>query len=567
MLAWPLLDAVAAPDAGCALHWQVQVGPATGPRQLQVTMAFDAGPRNRSTLRLPGGWDTMIEDRTAPANAPRLQAVPGAPLLRSVAHAPGERVQLQWHYTPAVDAAQQGGARLAATWLAFSGLALLPVPDEIDERQPPEACVTLGGLADGDAGQRWVSSHGSAEGGSTLLRIRAGAAPLRVRVQQALYAGGALRVQQQVVDGSAVIAAMPADTAWRFTPDALAAAGAQALAAQRRFWGDAESPGAWLLLLLPGLADNSSTDSGSADSPASRGASAWQQALALQAPADLALPSPAFDSLIAQALARAWVADRFGPLAHAGRGDEALRAWFSEGWANFLAHRSLLRNGQWTAQDYANAINRRIELALDPAAAGPDRSAEQAAAQGEWLALQWHAALREQGQPGLEAVLRRLLLPPAQARREGPISAPLATHRLLAALRAPLGDAPLRDITRLVDGQQRPALGPASDPAFGPSLLGPCFVGQRDTPPPPLPRYQPVPQALQQTACQGWLGLGPEALRAAAIRATGDRSTIKGKTAAAGKAASKHAKKRSGKQSGKAVAKPSRKTAAAARRR
>jgi len=90
---------------------------------------------------------------------------------------------------------------------------------------------------------------------------------------------------------------------------------------------------------------------------------------------------------------------------------------------------------------------------------------------GEWLALQWQAALRAHGQPGLDAVMRRLLVPAATARHEGLLSAPLATHRLVAALRPALGDAPLRDITRHID-QGAPF-------SFDPGALGPCFVGQR----------------------------------------------------------------------------------------
>ena len=45
----------------------------------------------------------------------------------------------------------------------------------------------------------------------------------------------------------------------------------------------------------------------------------------------------ALQAMLTQAAAGAWTAERFGPLAHAGRGDAALRAWFSDGWADFLA--------------------------------------------------------------------------------------------------------------------------------------------------------------------------------------------------------------------------------------
>jgi hypothetical protein len=136
------------------------------------------------------------------------------------------------------------------------------------------------------------------------------------------------------------------------------------------------------------------------------------------------------------------------------------------------------------------------------------------AMRGEWLALQWHQALRRAGHPGLDAVLRQQLVPAAQARREGPISAPLATHRVVAALRGVLHDQPLRDLQLHID-QGRPF-------DFGADSLGPCFEpavpADRTAP----PAYKPVAGALQQPDCQGWLGLGPLADATALPRVRAD---------------------------------------------
>jgi hypothetical protein len=102
-------------------------------------------------------------------------------------------------------------------------------------------------------------------------------------------------------------------------------------------------------------------------------------------------------------------------------------------------------------------------------------------------------ALRRAGHPGLDAVLRQQLVPAAQARREGPISAPLATHRVVAALRGVLHDQPLRDLQSHID-QGRPF-------DFGADSLGPCFqpaVSADRTAP---PAYKPVAGALQQQDC------------------------------------------------------------------
>lgn len=581
-LAQPAAPDEAEPPADCRLLWQIRPLLDTAPRQLELRLRFEAGGRPRSTLRLPAGWDGVVE-LTEPGQPPRLQPVAGQPQLRSLDHGPGERVQLRWRLTPPPGAEAAGSVRLAGRWFALVGGAALPVPDELDERSPAGACVGLGGLG---TGSRWASSHGSGEGAAALLRIAPGPQPLRQRVQQALYAGGDLQLRQRDAHGVPLTAALPrpaaGEPAWPVDADALADAGAQALAAQRRAWGDGGGA-PWLLLALPGPAGTV-------------GAAPAHQALLLQAGADTPLPSPGVDAALYGALARARVADRFGPLAYSGRGDAALRAWFSEGLADFLAHRALLRDGRWSADDYARALHRKLDRYLDQPERGLDNAtlvqrltgtdapaglAELPAARGEWLALHWHAALRAAGQPGLEAVLQRLQVPAAQARREGPLSAPLATHRLLAALRRVLDEQAMADLGRRIDR------GEPFD--FGPQALGPCFRGQLQPVPSwrlgfdpasltrgevagvepggpaeaaglrdgmalaghalqpgdasvpvrlqlrepdgrgrelrylpageplrPRPRYTPLAQALDQPACQGWLGLGPEALQASA---------------------------------------------------
>ena len=501
----PALAALADEPTGCSLLWQVQItSPRDGSaRQLLVDMAFDAGPRNRSVLRLPGGWAGLAH--TTGQDAPEsttsttttTQAVADAPLLRSVAHAPGERVRLHWRYSGPTDAVQGGSVRLAPTWFALAGMGVLPVPDELDERNPPSACVQLRGDWGGDDGSaaspiRWASSHGQADGHSALFRLPAATTPLRQRVQQALYAGGALDRFQPPVGGLPLTLVRPSAAGWLAPVDGLGQAALQHWAAQRQFWGDNSPAAPLLLLLLPG------------SSPATGGR--WHQALALQAPADLAWPGADAETLLTRALLSTWVPDRFGPLVHAGRNDAALRAWFSDGLLAHYSHRLLLRSGRMTPDTYAQVMNQGLtRLAAMPAntAALPDNSSSLAGLRGEWLALQWHNALRAAGQPGLDSVLQRLLLAPTLARHEGPISAPLATHRLVAALRPVLGDVPLRDIQRQAERAEPAALSPTS--------LGPCFsaaagvVGS-------VMQYQPVPQALQQADCQGWLGLGPQAL-------------------------------------------------------
>ncbi|MES2715245.1 MAG: hypothetical protein V4795_05750 [Pseudomonadota bacterium] len=547
-----LAQAAAGPvdDRGCAVSWQVRpvlVGTDTTPPHLHLTLRFQAGRRSQTALHLPGGWAGLTE--LPEADGPRLRALPGEPAWRSLVHAPGEMVQLQWRLQPPADASQGGHAQLTPDWFAFSGQGVLPMPEGADDAGAGPACVVLSGLP---AGSRWASSHGTADGPGARFVLPQAGVPLAQRVQQALYAGGALQLQA----APGVVAALPQAAPWPVSAAAVASAGARALAAQQRQWPqpagrEADSPSPpWLLLVLPAPA-------------AAPLASAWHQALALQLPPGWAGGEPALERQLTPALARAWMADRFGPLAHAGRGDAPLRAWFSAGWADFLAHRSLLRDGLWTAEDYAAALNARIaadvaeparnlpnaELAAQGALA--PRLALLQARRGEWLALHWHQALRRAGHPGLDAVLRQQLVPAAQARREGPISAPLATHRVVATLRGVLHDQVLRELQQHID-QGLPL-------AFGPDSLGPCFAPAPGAGHDAAPAYRAVPGALQQADCQGWLGLGPLAETAALPRAQAraDPAARAGSRQAArkggGKATAKAGARRAATATGKAA--------------
>ncbi len=544
-----------ADTTACAVLWQVTAmrsGIADAPPQLQVQLRFPAGRRTQTGLHLPGGWAGHTELPAQPGDSPRLRPRPGEPAWRDLPHAPGGTVTAQWTLQPTGDAAQGGHAQLSATWFAFSGQGVLPMPEGLDDTGAAPACIALQGLA---ADSRWASSHGTAAGASALFVLGPSPVPLAQRVQQALYAGGAL--QLQAADG--VLAVLPAAAPWRFGADTVAQAGARALAAQQRQWpapaGPRDGAAPWLLLVLPAAA---------AATPETALASAWHHALALQLPPAWPGADAALEAQFTQALARAWTAERFGPLAHAGRGDAALRAWFSDGWADFLAHRSLLRAGLWTPDDYAAALNSRIAAYLaEPARtlpnnqlAGLSLQAPQLAAlqalRGEWLALQWHLALRRAGHPGLDAVLRQLLVPAAQARRDGPISAPLATHRVVAALRGVLQDQPLRDLQQHIDQGQ-----PFS---FAADSLGPCFQpvdGAAGT-----PAYRPLAGALQQPACQGWLGGDPQAeALALAPRVRNEAPARAGSRQTQRQAAAKATRKAGAKAGTRASAKPGAKAA------
>lgn len=466
---------------GCSVQWQVTVHLDTQPRSLSVRMGFDGGTRGRTSLRLPAGWAGVQEDGTA-----QLAPVAGDAQLRQVSHAPGQQVQLQWRLTP-----PDGGPMLAPQWFAFSGQQALPWPDELAGQAGVPVCLSLRHAHPG--GTLLSSLAPSPNAGQPDALVHA-LVSSRATLHQALFAGGALATRRWQDAGASTTLAMPADSPHSPRLADWAQRSEATLKGLRAEWAKAGGDEAPLLLLvLPG-------GQGLAGS-------ALHRALVLQAPAELALPGTELERVLATQWQRQHLAERLGPLAQLGRGDAVLRAWFTDGLGDFLAERWLLRHGVWTPETYAEQLNLKIarylaspeieadNLRVASGRAGPEALMELPAARGEWLAQTWHQALRRAGQPGLEALLRRLQLPPAQSQREGPTSAPLAPQRLLAAMRQVLGDAPLKDLTQHIDNGARFS--------FGPQTLGPCFTtpGAGAA----APRYQVREQALQRADCQAWL--------------------------------------------------------------
>lgn len=508
-----------AADAACDVQWQITPHLDVVPRHLAVTLSFDAGQRTRSSVRLPSRW-ASVEDfgqfvtglRAADANQ-SVEPVPGVVPERTVRHRPGERVVMHYQVgSPIADAddAQPRSqsdtfrTRLGAHWFQAFGQALLVLPNELDERTPQRLCVDFDGLPDGSW---WIGSFGAQRGSAAKFRWRGSAS----QAVDAVYLGGELQVRERRVDGKAVVTAMPPVVAPQMplppSVDAVADRVAQLIEAQRRFWHD---PGNehQLVVLHPNHEANGRY-----------GGTAVHQAFVMHAPADLRVPGERFDFLVTHEHLHTWIPDRFGPMAYVGRNDESARYWFSEGFTDYYTHRVLLNAGLWTLDDYAGVLNRKLERYRQSTVQRVDNQrvaaefftdpavAELPYARGELLALRWNAALRAKGHLGLDTVMRQLMLPAAQAQRQGPMSKPLVTHRLLAALRPKLGESPMHDMSTFIDQGQPFEL---ADGTLGPCFrFGPANVGE-------APRYQAVTDGLQQPRCRAWAGIGGDAADPAA---------------------------------------------------
>jgi predicted metalloprotease with PDZ domain len=238
--------------------------------------------------------------------------------------------------------------------------------------------------------------------------------------------------------------------------------------AQRAFFGEYDFLHYLITLMPNGLAQGST------------GGTQIFNAFAMHVPADFQVPGPRFDHLIAHENLHTWVPSRFGSMDSAPDvNDEPLRYWFSEGFTNFLTHRLLVKAGQWSLADYAQALNTTIRQFETSDARERDNRAVLALffkdraigklpyQRGELLALHWDAQLRDRGSSPAQ-VLRSLLLP--RTTGVDPPRQPLATERLFAALEPLLGRQPRADVAALIDG--------AGPVPYRDALLGPCFTMQ-----------------------------------------------------------------------------------------
>jgi hypothetical protein len=457
----------------CDLRWQLTPRLDTTPPHVAVRLSFDAGDRERSVFDLPPG--AAVNGHALPSGQ-AIESTPAEPGRWVVRHPPGARVDVDYRIEPPAESiAGLDGARFGERWVRLFGDAWVALP--ADGAGARRLCVDLDAWPDG---RGWLGSFGAAPPGHGPWRIDGAPAALR----QTVLVGGELSAVEQRIGERTLRVAAPA------TGDVdaarLAERAARLAEAAQRLWRDAALPPP-LVVVEPGRRG---------EPPAAR-ADAARQALVLRL--DPATPVAGGDDVLARELLHASIPDRFGPSAYVGRDDAAQRAWFGDGFAEHFAHRVLIGSTLWTADDYAAAMNAVIaRFGTAPPAAQSD-----AALRGEWLALRWHAALRARGHPGLDSVMRSLLLPPSQARHEGPLSRPLVVHRLLAALRPWLGEAPLADLHAVVE-QRQPL-------EFDERSLGPCFAWAPEVVPGGLPAYRARPDALREPACRDWMAIGAEA--------------------------------------------------------
>ncbi len=454
----------------CDLQYRVTPRYDSTPRVLEVELAYTVGDRSESFLRVADEWGGVTDFAAALQGwrglDPGVQVTAtDSPRRWRVSHPAGGTVRVAWQVRAALadpddgrpqDQGQLYRAQIGADWFQFAGYSALPGVEHFDAGTRPQLCVDLlqpGARADTPA----FGSHFSGRGARAGF-ARRGAPDL---VHHAFYAGGS---GWRVIERP--LASGPVHTAVRgrfaVSDAALADRVAAILDAQRRFWGERESPLQWMVL-TPNF------------SPHNVGGTLVHQAALMHAGPNFGPDHGAFAFLIAHENLHQWIPQRFGRMPEDGL-QAVPHYWFSEGFTNYYTHRLLLASGAWDLARYASALTSILrdywrsparEAAAEAIAPRffSDRDAgQQMYARGEILALRWDAALRARGHAGLDALLKSLLRPPGPLTDDGP----MATERVLDALRPLLGDTPRAEVqAHVLRGQALP---------LEPTLAGPCFV-------------------------------------------------------------------------------------------
>lgn len=444
--------------ARCDVEYTLTARWSATPRHFAATLSFDAGGRTATRLAASSDWGGVTDFHRALRNVRaegRGVSVAVDANGWTVTHPDSGRFTVRYQVHGDVEA-DRGTLQprdfyrnqLGTEHFHMFGPAMLPLPGDASSGPGVRACIAFEGLP-----RHWKLASSLGEG-----RRAAGAvsfeAPLAA-VGRSVFAGGDFRILRREVAGKPVVFALRGE--WKFEDTRFADAATAVIGTHREFWGD-HSFTRYLVTLVPNRLASGST-----------GGTGVQDAFAMHASRDFAVPGRAFDYLIGHEHLHAWIPARLGGMAP-GPGETA-GYWFSEGFTNYLTHRLLLRSGVWTLADYAKALNEVIyEAATSPVAEARnerirDEFWKDEAVQrlpylrGELVALAF-ARLLERAGTSLEKVLRDIAAAPADG-RHAPERFAAAAARHVPATRA------------LLDAYIERAEGIPLEVGS----LGPCFEG------------------------------------------------------------------------------------------
>lgn len=364
-----------------------------GATALITTLRFVGPASGTLTLDLPNQGEGIKERWRFLSDFAVTGAAVAAPdpATRVLTFAPGTPVTVRYRVASAYDADPDGregnpykGAVLRPGWFETLGDFIFATPHGA-EGQP--ATFKWGQMPRG-----WSIA-------SDLEHGRMGR-PLTVfDVSESTLLGGAdVQVLKRAVSGGVLRVAVRGT--WAFDASTLADVLAHTISAQRDFWGrDVKGP--FLVTLTPLAGTGSSGGTGRTDAFALYGTSDTTQA--------------SFLRTIAHEHTHSWIPTRVGTLREGAREPEDY--WFSEGFTDFYASRTLLRAGIWSLEEFVADLNDRLlAYTASPVRNAPNSQIVRDFWTGEkirqlpyqrglLLAFIWDKRLRDAGKGGLDPVM------------------------------------------------------------------------------------------------------------------------------------------------------------------
>jgi len=333
---------------------------------LTIEIRFIGDADGETVLLLPTEWGgaTDLWRRIEQLEVDGAQIVENTPDRRHLIHAAGQPLTVRYHISASEQEPALGYAKaepiVRPNWFFFKGEAVFAyiegrntAPVRFDWGTVPatwRVASDLDHLATGRPATVRNIIESTAIGASDLVVVERGPSEARFRL------------------------AIRGD--WPFQPETLADQIAEVLAYQRRFWGDGPAP--FVVTMAPLMGGGYSINgTGRGDGFAILGT-----------------PTASLDDLahlLAHETLHSWIPGELGGLPEQ---DENLGYWFSEGFTDFYAARSLLASGAWTFADYIDHYN----LVLDRYANSPARTAPNTDFQGDlWSRPEYQKAPYDRG--------------------------------------------------------------------------------------------------------------------------------------------------------------------------
>jgi predicted metalloprotease with PDZ domain len=419
--------AASEPDIDLRYSLSLALGSPGNPPEVRVTLALPGEDDGETALLLPSEWGgeialwRVVSGLRVEGDGARLE--PGADSSRCVVrHAPGAPLTLRYEVVQDQPGIPRAGGHknpyrpfVQSEFVHLLGHTIFVRPE-----------------ADGDRPVSFVLES-LPPGWSFASDVEHAAPdrPLRLgNLLESVLVAGDFRVVSRGPAGGALRVALRG--AWSFTDEAFVDRLERIVASHRAFWGDEPEP--FLVTVLPLAGDPGQS---------SLGGTGLSDAFAFFA-TDNAQEST-LNRILAHEHLHTWIPRRLGDMPYHG---EARDYWLSEGFTDFLTFRLLLKDGIWTLDDYAAAVNEVLaQYAQSPVRAAPNTTivtdfwmgpdiGQLPYQRGFLLAALWDDRLRRQsnGATDLDDVL--LAMNRAWRTRPAGEEPPLASELLIRTLRS-----------------------------------------------------------------------------------------------------------------------------------